>query len=195
MNVLAKRANGIFILAPILVVTYILLNFILYNLSEEQRDISIVLLFSMGRYGHNNPLTMIYLGYTYAVAGSVVAMIFRFFVCPVIIEYDDYGIYVYKRFKPVEVIRYENLWSQVAILDGRDGPSMLESGLGSEDYYPGCSSITTGTLKIQTTKKTIYLYGVKNARQVEIALNRLVEDDRQKFTEELQLAIEQAKYN
>ncbi len=190
MNVLAKRANGIFIAAPILVASFILLNLILYNLPEEQQSVSLQLIFGRMRYGRTNPLTVLYLSYTYVTAASVMSFIIRLFVCKTIIEYDDCGIYIYRKFRPVETVRYENLWTSVGTLDDKDTPSILESGLGSEGVHSARGIRGTGTLKIKTNKKVIYLYGVGNVLQVEKALNSLIEENRRQFIKELYTEIE-----
>ena len=193
VKVLAKRANGIFIAAPILVVSFFLLNFLLYNLSEYEQLFSLVLIFAPGRYGLTNPITVLYFGYAFITAGAVVGFVIRLFTCRIIIEYDDYGIYVYRKFRPVEIIRYENLWSSSGELDYRDAPDLLESGLESEGVHSARGIFGTGSLRIRTTKKTIRLYGVKNVLQVETALNKLAEENRRNFIEELYSEIEKSK--
>ncbi len=195
MNVLAKRANGIFILTPILVAVYILLNLVLHRLPEEQQYVSMVAILSPGSYLHNNPVAMLYFGYISMVAGSIVKFSLRLFTCKTIIEYDDFGIYVYRKFRPTEIIRYEQMWNLLSLgeLDYKDEPSLLDSGFASEGVHSARGILGTGTLRIRTNKKTIRLYGVKNVLQVETALNRLVEENRREFINELQSAIEQNK--
>ncbi len=186
MNILAKRANGIFIVAPIIIISYILMNFLLSQLSDEGQAFTMIMIFGVTRY-RISPIGALYFGYTYIVAASVIALVCRLFVCPVVIEYDECGIYVYRKFKPTEIIRYEQMWNSLSLgeLDFRDAPDLLDSGLASEGVHSARGVWGTGTLRIRTNKKTIRLYGVKNVLQVEKALNSLIEENRRNFINEL----------
>ncbi len=168
MKVLAERSDKIFIWGPIVMLLCIL---VFSNRSVFMGSLK-------GRY-------IVYFCVT--VFGLVCFdLCHRITVPKIIIEYDDYGIYVYKHKKQQPItLRYSDL-KGVLIMEGVNDSYELNEGVSVD-------SPSTGMLRIQSTQGLTTLYGIKNVRQVGDQLKQMVDDYNRKAMEHYEARIEQMK--
>lgn len=171
MKVLAKRSDKIFLWGPIVMA---LCAFIIYNSSY------IGMLFSTFRTRR-----IIYVCLLICIV-TCFDLLHRLLVPKVIIEYDDYGLYIYKyKRQPPATIRYSDLKGALALEGANDSYEL--NGINN------ISGFSTGMLRIQTSKGLITLYGVENVREVGTQLRRMIGEYNHKVMEEYEQRIEQMK--
>lgn len=172
MKVLAERSNAIFLWGP-----FAILASMLYFYLYIKYDISL-----SPRY--------YYFGFFLSLfISTVYNLIHRIALPQILIEYDKAGIYVYnRRNKEPIIIRYEHLWSSVALpgedeFDKFDAPDTSFWGM----YFPepretvtGYSrpNAMTGSLRIELPNQFITIHGIKNVREVSRQLDRLVDENK-----------------
>ncbi len=192
MKVLAKRANGIFIIAPIITLLFILLTICLFVMLADDSEQGRILQMLVGysefgsyRYRRGRFFRYFYFGFSIVSLGCVVSAVRRIFIPKVIIEYDKKGLYIYRRFKPVKTIRYEDMWSRTSETDLENinviVPRFRYGHREVNVSNPFWGIIKTGTLRIETAEEIISLHGIKNVKEVELMLNKLINDSREKF--------------
>ncbi len=175
MKVLARRANGIFVFAPV----FMVLCFVLWMFCAQKSydssewyvfdDLYVrLLLISIILF----PVTLWY-------------FIQRLFVPRVIIECDDFGLYIYRRRKETVILRFEYLESLYAEADMENtvvyiGRRSLFSGDRRRIEIGGMLEkfIKTGTLEIRTEEGVIKLKGVHNVKKVKTDIDRLIRKNR-----------------
>ncbi len=125
--------------------------------------------------------------------GSLLYALSVFFYKRVIIEYDDCGIYIYKKFKPIKTIRFEEFWSQSTREDFDEIYVMRRHTIRwnrTENYYKITDLffgfIKTGTLRMETPYEVINVGGIKNVKQVEIELNKLIRAKKKEYLKEME---------
>ncbi len=206
MKVLAKRANGIFIIAPIIMTVFIIFTicivFMLADDSERGRAFQMFLgydAFGYYRYRRGRFFRYFYWGCLVANIGTLVSAVRRLLVPKVIMEYDNCGVYIYRRFKPVQTVRYEDMRSRGSAEDLTEVevvmPRAFRYGTNRNTVArPFGSFIKTGKLTIETADDIITLYGVKNVEEVNMKLDKLIKDSKKKNTSESDIEIAKQDY-
>lgn len=171
MKVLAERSDKIFVWGPVVM----LLCF--FTISNR----SFLFDFLSNRTGRHFCVACMVLG------GLVCFdLLHRLIVPKIIIEYDDYGIYIYKYKKqPPITLRYSDL-KGVLIMEGANDSYELDAG-------GNINGFSTGMLRIQSSKGLTTLYGIKNVRQVGNQLKKMVADYNRNVMEQYDQRIERSK--
>ncbi len=125
--------------------------------------------------------------------GSILYALSVLFHKNVIIEYDECGIYIYRRFKPIKTIRFEEFWGQSTREDFDEVYVMRGHTVRwwrTENYYRITDLffgfIKTGTLRIETPYEVINVGGIKNVKEVEIELNKLITAKKKEYLAEME---------
>ncbi len=186
IKVLAYRSNKIFITAPILVP---LCFFIIW--------MSIGGGFGLG---YRIRIHMLLMSFTIMIS-QLAGFIERFFIPKVIIEYDDFGLYIYKykRRDPI-LLHYEQIWGCRAHINegAEDIPFNFDPFSGQEYSYENTAIRTTqfvGSLKFNTPHSVINVHGIKDVKAVERKLAAMRYDFKEDYEEWLNYNIEQSKRN
>ncbi len=125
--------------------------------------------------------------------GSIFYALSVLFHKNVIIEYDGCGIYIYRKFKPVKTIRFEEFWSQSTREDFDEVYVMRRRTIkwrDPENYYRITDFffgfIKTGTLRIETPYEVLNVGGIKNVKEVEIELNKLIKAKKREYLAQME---------
>lgn len=177
------------------------MNVLAYK-SKKSAIISLVCFFAS--------LGMVYIGFKYGydiiwgyrntfyfwlfVSGLVIASIssmFEYLRQPqVLIEYDECGLYVYKRrnSEPI-IIRYEDIFgADISVGVGTENTEMMDLGQLQKGFV---SKSKAGHLKIRLKNyETIDIRHVKNAKQVQIDLNKKINEEKRERRERYNELIE-----
>ena len=203
MVVLARRANGIFILAPIIFIA--LLFVVCYSLAYlrgeiEISDIPVVMYFIMcmlPRFTGSrrwSPRRMMFA--TLFEAMFCFFLVFesfasRLFVPKVIMECDSDGVYIYHGRKQVTVLKYEYLWSHYTEEDLDGGYLWVKRGMiPMPEIVQGF--ITTGSMRIETPDGFINLKGIYHVREVERELKTRMRKHRLEYEQLLDKSVREA---
>lgn len=127
--------------------------------------------------------------------GLLLPFLTRLFTPRTIMEYDDFGVYIYRTGKPVTLLRYKEVWS-----------TYVEEDLENVEfcYYRGfyrCRNISvsnpfwgifkTGSIRIEIPDGFINLGGIYHVKEVERELKRMVKKNRQEFIDEMEERIQE----
>lgn len=243
VKVLARRANGILFVMPVLIVlsgfalVYSIL--VLKDIIEPNRDILyMIYMFSFsGRsrysyYGVGRYYRKIErfnrawdLEYVYNMGGSesepfgfytisldailwhcivchgfyficfLLPFLARLFTPRTIMEYDDFGVYIYRTGKPVTLLRYEELWSTYAEEDFENAEFCYHRGFyrcrNIKVSNPFWGLFKTGSIRIETSDSFINLGGIYHVKEVEREIKRMVKKNRQEFIDETEERIKE----
>lgn len=180
MKVLARRANGILIFGPV----FMALCFAFWLFcAQHPREVSDMYLFE-DLYMRFLLISIFFFPVTLWI------FVQRLFVPKVIIEYDDHGLYIYRRRKETVVLRYEYLNNLYAEADLQDvvvyvGPRSIFTGYRRRFEIGGILEkiIKTGSLEIRTDDGIVTLKGVHNVKEVKVDIDRLIRKHRRRQEE------------
>lgn len=126
----------------------------------------------------------------------LISFVERLLTPKIMIEYDDYGLYIYQRGK-VTLLKYKELWSTYSTKDVESinlcyhrGLWGLFSMLASEFIW---SFVKTGSIRIETPDGFIVLHGVYHVRDVEFEIKKMIREHRKRFIEELEKSVEEER--
>lgn len=158
MKVLAERADKYFVLAPVTVIVSLFVCYLEYcDLVLDN--------ISLGRW---------FMAVVFTVMAMTVRCLSNFFLCILmpknVIEYDDFGIYIYKRRnKEPLIVRYGEIFSKTAEND--EGYIIVKHWFSFRFFTFNLSS---GTLRIEVKDGFLKVPCIKNVRKVQTELNRLL---------------------
>ena len=113
----------------------------------------------------------------------------------IIIEYDDFGFYIYRMGKPVTLLRYEELWSTYAEEDFENVEFCYHRGFYRSRNIkisdPFWGIFKTGSIRIETPEDFICLGGIYHVKEVEREIKRMVRKNRREFLDEMYENIEE----
>ena len=134
--------------------------------------------------------------YEFLVAGCVISSAIWFLVCTlpfferlftpsVMIEYDDYGLYIYKYNQPPVLLKYKEIWSTLPLEDFDNIEITYHRGL----FYQRTINVgnlfwgvfKTGSIRIETPDGFIKLNGVYHVKDVEHELKKIVRQKRKEY--------------
>lgn len=207
VKVLARRANGLLIVVPIIMLFcgFASAYSILVVMGKIVPDRTLLLvLFMLAIFGprhrwryvndyYNEHTLAFYCAFSYSFELLFGFWLFvrRLSVPKVIIEYDDYGLYIYKKGMPVRLLRYKELWStyvQEELFDMYEDFDASVSISVKKSFFS-----ETGAIRIETPQDFIVLSGVYHVKEVEKEIKRMVLKNRQEFIKELEENIEYNK--
>lgn len=123
----------------------------------------------------------------------LVLFIERLYVPKVIMEYDDYGLYIYQRGEPTKLLRYEELWSTCSEEDLENIEMCYHRGFyrarNIRISNPFWGMIKTGSIRIETPEGFINVGGIYHVKDVEYEIKRMVRKNRKKFIDETEQRI------
>jgi hypothetical protein len=114
-----------------------------------------------------------------------------------IMEYDDFGVYIYRTGKPVTLLRYEELWSTYAEEDFENVEFCYHRGFHTSRNIkisdPFWGILKTGSIRIETPDDFICLGGIYHVKEVEKEIKRMVRKNRREFLDEMYDGIEKSQ--
>ncbi len=114
-----------------------------------------------------------------------------------IMEYDDFGVYIYRTGKPVTLLRYEELWSTYAEEDFEEVEFCYHRGFHRSRNIkisdPFWGIFKTGSIRIETPDDFICLGGIYHVKEVEKEIKRMVRKNRREFLDEMYEGIEKSQ--
>ena len=135
------------------------------------------------------------ISYSFYLIIFTVVFLQRLLTPRTIIEYDDFGIYVYQTGKPVTLLRYEELWSTYSEEDFKNVEFCYRRGFyryrNVKVSNPLWGIIKTGSIRIEVPDGFINLGGIYRVKEVERELKMLVRKSRKKFIEEIEEKIKE----
>jgi len=112
-----------------------------------------------------------------------------------IMEYDDFGVYIYRTGKPVTLLRYKEIWSAYSEGDFDNVEFCYHRGFHTRKNIkvgdPFWGLFKTGSIRIETPDDFICLDGIYRVKAVEREIKRMVKKNRQEFIEEMEERIEE----
>lgn len=205
MKVLARRANGLLIVAPIcfvisLVVFSMATVFIFHIDSPEWFETLATNFFTSDYWGCcgrtsraiSHAMDSFVLS-IFLIIICLVSFFDRLFVPKIIIEYDDVGLYIYHNKKDVTILRYD-------FLSGKN----VQTDLNEISYwvrYRGLVKITnfsgglikTGSIRFECPDGFITVRGVADVKAVGREIDRMVRKNREEYEKELEERILEIK--
>ncbi len=119
----------------------------------------------------------------------------RLFTPKTIMEYDDFGVYIYRTGKPVTLLRYKEIWSTYSEGDFDDVEFSYHRGFYPRRNIkigdPFWGMFKTGSIRIETPDDFICLNGIHCVKAVEKELKRMVKKSRQEFIDEMEEKIKE----
>lgn len=205
VKVLARRANGLLIVAPIVMLfsgfAFVYSVLVLIKEIEPDRDVLYVLymlaLFG-GRRRHrhfqwryiSNPESIAFwCAFSYGIEFAFFfwLLVRRLSVPKTIIEYDDFGLYIYRKGMPVTLLRYEELWSVYAHEELFEAYEDFDSSCTSVSVKNSCWGLSqTGAIRIEAPNGFIVLSGIYHVKEVKKEIDRMVKKNRQEFIDALE---------
>lgn len=111
-----------------------------------------------------------------------------------IMEYDDFGLYIYRTGKPVTLLRYQEVWSTYSEGDFDNVEFSYHRGFYPRRNIkigdPFWGMFKTGSIRIETPDDFICLDGIYHVKEVEREIKRMVKKNRQEFVDEMEERIE-----
>ncbi len=115
----------------------------------------------------------------------------------IIIEYDDFGFYIYRTGKPVTLLRYRDVWSTYSESDLNNVEFCYHGGFyryrNVKVSNPFWGVFRTGSIRIEIPEGFINLNGVYHVKEVEIEIKRIVKKSRQEFIDEIEEKIKEKR--
>ena len=112
-----------------------------------------------------------------------------------IMEYDDFGLYIYRTGKPVTLLRYKEVWSTYSEGDFDNVEFSYHRGFYPRRNIkigdPFWGLFKTGSIRIETPDDFICLNGIYCVKTVEKELKRMVKKNRQEFVDEMEEKIKE----
>ena len=119
----------------------------------------------------------------------------RLSVPRIIMEYDDFGLYIYRTGKPVTLLRYKEIWSTYSEEDFENIEFCYHRGFyrvrNISVSNPFWGLFKTGSIRIEIPDGFINLGGIYHVREVERELKRMVKKNRQEFVDDLEEKIKE----
>ena len=110
-------------------------------------------------------------------------------------EYDDFGLYIYRTGKPVTLLRYKEIWSTYSEEDFENIEFCYHRGFyrvrNISVSNPFWGLFKTGSIRIEIPDGFINLGGIYHVREVERELKRMVKKNRQEFIDDLEEKIKE----
>ncbi len=187
MKVLAKRYDGAIWLFSIAIIFFVICTYIVVSCFggyyEANRSFKGVL--------HTSDFKAIELLSEYVIiiiitVGSLVGTVRTLVLPKVLMEYDDYGIYIYHKYKPTKTIRFEDIGSEVSEED------TVDIYVGHSYYYYKIShKALSNTLRIELEDGFVRVDCVEDVKNVELKIHQLVRSTGKSIIEELEENIEE----
>lgn len=134
--------------------------------------------------------------YSLYLLAFLLPFIERLLIPKVIMEYDDYGLYIYKTGKPTTLLRYEELWSTYSEEDFENIEMCYHRGFYRSRNIrisnPFWGIFKTGSIRIETPDDFINVGGIYHVKDVEYEIKRMVRKNRKEFIAEME---EKIAYN
>ena len=115
----------------------------------------------------------------------------------IIMEYDDFGLYIYRTGKPVTLLRYKEIWSTYTEEDFENIEFCYHRGFyrvrNIRVHEPLWGMVKTGSIRIETPDDFICLDGIYNVKEVEREIKRMVKKNRREFLDEMYEGIEKSQ--
>lgn len=208
VKVLARRANGMLIVVPVLMLicgfaTVYSALILAGEIEPNKKLLYILYLFSLfgPRYRHryfndyySNPESLAFVcAFSYGIEFVFLfwLLIRRLSVPKIIIEYDDFGVYIYKKGMPVTLLRYEALWSVYVHEELFESYEDFDSNVNVSVKKSLLGLSETGAMRIETPNGFIVLSGIYHIKEVERELKRMVKKNRQEFIDEMEERIKE----
>lgn len=208
VKVLARRANGLLIVVPLLMLLsgFAVVYSILVLTEEIEADRGLMYALYMlslfdGRHRHRHfhsyyrdmPERLAFrcaLSFGMEFMFLLWILIRRLSIPRVIIEYDDFGLYIYRKGMPVTLLRYESLWSMYIHEEVIDSYEDFDSSgyMRTQQSLWGLSA--TGAIRFETPNGFITVSGVSRVKEVEKEIKRMVKKNRREFLDEMYEGIE-----
>ncbi len=191
MKVLAKRENSMLIFFPLSLFIFIpgIVNIINWFIETD--------FFNAVRVADTDDFNYLMLSLLLNVLVLIIILSFtgclliRFIETlltpPIVMEYDEYGIYIYNRLKETRVIRFYDIKSQVSEESDVD--------IYNYKYHIKLATVKvlTGTLRIELLDGFVRVDCVANVKDVERKLKDLVRKEEHKKIAELEARVEKIK--
>lgn len=114
----------------------------------------------------------------------------RLFTPRIIMEYDDFGVYIYRTGSPVTLLRYKELWSTYSEADFDNVEFCYHRGFHTRRNIkvgdPFWGMFKTGSIRIETPEDFICLSGIYRVKDVEREIKRMVKKKRKEFIDEME---------
>lgn len=204
MVVLARRANGILVVAPLVL---LFLGVVLYYsvmLVSGEMEVDAVpgIIYSFMRFfdglrrSYRKPPEVVafwtYLSVAFIAVPLFVEFLSRLFVPKIIMECDDNGVYIYHGKKQVTVLRYEYLWSHYTEEDtGGDYLWVKRGMLPVPEFLYDFEA--TGSMRIETPDGFINLRGIYHVREVERELKTRIRKQKLEYERFLEEGVREAR--
>ncbi len=187
MKVLAKRYNGAIWMFSIAIVLFVICTYIVVSCFggyyEANGSFNGVLQTS------DFEAIKLLFGYVFIIIVTVVSLVGTvktLFLPKVLMEYDDYGIYIYHKYKPTKTIRFEDICSEVSEED------TVDIYVGTSYYYHKIShKVLNNTLRIEVEDGFVRVDCVEDVKNVELKIRQLVRSTRKSIIEELEENVEE----
>lgn len=112
-----------------------------------------------------------------------------------IMEYDDFGVYIYRTGKPVILLRYEEIWCAYSEGDFDNVEFCYHRGFHTRKNIkvgdPFWGLFKSGSIRIETPDDFICLDGIYHVKEVEREIKRMVKKNRQEFIDEMEERIQE----
>lgn len=198
MKVLARRANGLLIVAPIcfavlLILLSMALVFLFHINCPEWFEAMATDFFTSDIWGYSARSTRTIrhawdtlLSSLLVMPICLIAFFDRLFKPEILIEYDDAGLYIYHNKKTVTTLRYDYLAGQ-----------NVQTDLNEVSYwvrYRGMVRVTnfsaglikTGSIRFECPDGFITVRGVANVKEVGKEIDRMVRKNREEYESKLE---------
>lgn len=198
MKVLARRANGLLIVAPIcfaisLVILSMATVFIFHIDSPEWFEDLATDFFTSDYWGYSvrasRAINHASDSFVVSIFSIIICLIFffdRLFIPKIIIEYDDVGLYIYHNQKDVTVLRYDYLAGKNVQTDLNEVSFWVRyRGMVKITNFSG-GLIKTGSIRFECPDGFITVRGVADVKAVGKEIDRMVRKNREKYEKELE---------
>ena len=205
MKVLARRANGLLIVAPIcfvisLVVFSMATVFIFHIDSPEWFEALATNFFTSDYWGYSGRSSRAishamdsFVVSTISLIICLVSFFDRLFIPKIIIEYDDVGLYIYHNQKDVTVLRYDYLAGKNVQTDLNEVPFWVRyRGMVKITNFSG-GLIKTGSIRFECPDGFITVRGVAEVKEVGREIDRMVRKCREEYEKELEESLLEIK--
>ena len=208
VKVLARRANGLLIVVPVLMFLcgFAAIYSVLVLTGEIEPDRGLMYALYMlsllgGRHRHRHFYSYYQdmpelLAFRCSLSFGIEFMLLlwvlvrRLSIPKVIIEYDDFGLYIYRKGMPVTLLRYESLWSMYVHEEVIDSYEDFDSSgyMRTQQSLWGLSA--TGAIRFEVPNGFITVSGVYRVKEVEKEIKRMVRKNRDEFIQAMEERIE-----
>ncbi len=199
VKVLARRANGLLMVAPIcFVVLLCLLNMsivVMFHMDcpEWFEEIAVDFLVGENKWWYSQSEIYTSREVMNALALSLVGLITclvsffdRLFLPKILIEYDDVGLYIYHNKKDVTLLRYDYLAGQNVRQDLDEVSFWIRyRGMVKVTNFSG-GLIKTGSIRFECPDGFVNVRGIANVKEVSREISRMVRRSRDEYEKEFE---------